>query len=223
LQTIECMFETRPPGKAMDVFVRPAEWSGEGEKPVTQLVVELSHTLDGESAKPYEVLRSTTQNWGMEYKIYKAALPKEVIMYRLQTAETRKTRLFVLPSSVALEDAQKYWEGLSYNPKLALNTKEFKLSNFTIADPGIEKFREVSREGRLLYNELQRLQQGKPKIVLGHGVYEEEESLFFKEPRSEAASLSQILEAKTDEAAPEPATSTEVETKAPEAESAPDQ
>ena len=61
LQTIECMFETRPPGKTLDVFVRPAEWSGEGERPLTQLVVELSHTLDGEPAKALEVLRSTTQ------------------------------------------------------------------------------------------------------------------------------------------------------------------
>ena len=103
------MFETRPPGKTLDVFVRPAEWNGEGERPLTQLVVELSHMLDGEPAKALEVLRSTTQKCmlrpfslltppdlqftgEMEYKIFKAALPHEVLMHGLQTTEARKTR-----------------------------------------------------------------------------------------------------------------------------------
>ena len=152
----------------------------------------------------------------MEYKIFKAALPHEVLMHRLQTTEARKTRQLVLPSTVSLKDAQAYWESLSYNPKLALNTKEFKPSNFIVAGPNIEEFREVSREGRLLYKELQRRQEGKPKIVLGQGVYEEEESLFFKEPRAEAPSPNRIVEAQTD-AAP-----TEVETKISATESASD-
>ena len=146
----------------------------------------------------------------MEYKIFKAALPHEVLMHRLQTTEARKTRQLVLPSTVSLQDAQAYWESLSYNPKLAIDTKEFKLSNFIVAGPNIEEFREVSREGRLLYKELQRRQEGKPKIVLGQGVYEEEESLFFKEPGAEAPSPSQILEAGPAQADAAP---TEVETK----------
>lgn len=155
----------------------------------------------------------------MEYKICKAALPLDVLMHRLQTTEARKVRPFVLPSTVALQDAKAYWENLSYNPKLALNTKEFKLSNFTVADPHIEKFREVSREGRLLYKELQRRQEGKPKIVLGQGVYEEEESLFFKEPRAEAPSPNRIVEASP---AQTDAAPTEVETKISATESASD-
>lgn len=71
------MFETRPPGKTLDVFVRPAEWIGEGKRPVTQLVVELSHTLDGEPAMAHEVLRSTRQKCALRLFLFLPLSPPD--------------------------------------------------------------------------------------------------------------------------------------------------
>lgn len=118
----------------------------------------------------------------MEYTISKTSLPAEIIGHNLTAAEKRKTRQRILPSSVELKDAKTYWEKLSFNPKLELVAKAFRQQDFVVADNTIELFREVSRRGREVYQELQRRQEGKPKIILGHGVHAEEESLFFKDP-----------------------------------------
>lgn len=43
----------------MDVYVQPVEWDKSlGKKPVTQLLVEVDHQLDGKRAKSFEVLKS---------------------------------------------------------------------------------------------------------------------------------------------------------------------
>ncbi|KAF9481176.1 Pet127-domain-containing protein [Pholiota conissans] len=189
-EALTIMFETRRPGKLMDVFVQPAEWKGNGQKPITQFLVQVSHQVDGKLARSSVALRSTNDEWSMSYSIAKAVLPVEVVRHNLAALEKRKSRTLVLPASVSMEEAKEYWENLSFNPKLKAVTKDFNLMNFALADSGIQKFRNVSKEGRMLYEELQRRQEGKPKIVLGQGVYEEEESLFFKEPEHPAVELS---------------------------------
>ncbi|KAF8964217.1 mitochondrial protein Pet127-domain-containing protein [Flammula alnicola] len=198
-QSVLCAFETRQPGKGMDVFVQPAEWNEQGEeRPLKQLLVRVQNELDGESVRPAAALRSTTQKWTMKYSISEVVLPKDIIKNNLKSLEQRKSRTLVLPTSVALDDAKEYWEKLNYSNQLiaAEDLKEFRPEAFTIATAQVQRYRDLAREGRALYKELERRQAGKPKIVLGQGVYEEEESLFFKDPHSESE-MDQELEPST--------------------------
>jgi hypothetical protein len=113
----------------------------------------------------------------MKYSIAKAVLPDDVVRHNLSSAQQRKHRTLTLPSNVTMDKAREYWENLSYNPKLKAVTKEFKSSHFCMADPTIQRYRDISNEGRVWYEERQKQMAGKPKIVLGQGVYEEDESL----------------------------------------------
>lgn len=91
----------------------------------------------------------------------------------------RKKRTLVLPSSVTSEDAEKYWENLVFHqregeedvPKAAFRPEGFT----SVLSVPVEKYRELSREGRLYTEKLAREEAGRPKIVLGVGVYTPEE------------------------------------------------
>jgi hypothetical protein len=102
--------------------------------------------------------------------------------------EKRKNRPHVLPSDVPLEGAEDYWKSLNYNTASQLvpdgeDAKVFRPDQFILANDAVERFREVSREGRKLSQQMEKAHAGLPKIVLGQGVYEEQEDLFFKEPQ----------------------------------------
>ena len=91
----------------------------------------------------------------------------------------RKKRILVLPSNVPLEDAEKYWDNLVFHrkgdekdvPKAAFRPESFT-TQLTLK---VEKYRELSREGRLHTETMAREEAGRPKFVLGEGVYVPEE------------------------------------------------
>jgi len=117
----------------------------------------------------------------------RSTLGSEDLKAGLRMVEKRKNRQHVLPSDVPLEGAEEYWKSLNYNTARQLvpdgeDAKVFRPEQFVLANDAVERFREVSREGRKISEEMEKAHAGLPKIVLGHGVYEEEEGLFFKEP-----------------------------------------
>ena len=91
----------------------------------------------------------------------------------------RKKRTMILPSSVPPEEAEKYWDNLVFHrrevkedvPKAAFRPEGFT----TQLTPSVEKYRELSREGRLHTEQMAREEAGLPKIVLGDGDYVPEE------------------------------------------------
>lgn len=92
---------------------------------------------------------------------------------------TRKKRTLALPSSVALHEAEKYWDSLVFHqregkedvPKAVFRPEAFTTQLSLV----VEKYRELSREGRLHTEKMAREEAGRPKIVLGEGVYVPEE------------------------------------------------
>jgi hypothetical protein len=89
---------------------------------------------------------------------------------------------------VPLREAEVYWKSLNYNTASQLvpdgeDAKVFRPEQFVLANDSIEQYRMVSREGRRLSQEMEKAHAGLPKIMLDHGVYEEEEDLFFKDPQ----------------------------------------
>lgn len=132
----------------------------------------------------------------------RSTLGSEDLKAGLRMLEKRKNRPHVLPSDVPLEKAEEFWKTLNYNTASQLvpdgeDAKAFRPDQFVLANDAVERFREVSREGRKLSQEMEKAHAGLPKIVLGHGVYEEQEDLFFKEPQH--APTSEPSEAATSE------------------------
>ena len=61
-QSVLCAFETRVPGRVMDVYVRPMKWEGsEEERPIEQLLVTLEHKVNGEPMRVAQALRTTDE------------------------------------------------------------------------------------------------------------------------------------------------------------------
>jgi hypothetical protein len=147
----------------------------------------------------------------VEYQIMRSTLGPEDLKASLRLVEKRKNRQHVLPSDVPLEGAEEYWKSLNYNTARQLvpdgeDAKVFRPDQFVLANDAVERFREVSREGRKFSEETEKAHAGLPKIVLGHGVYEEEEGLFFKEPQHTSTyepSNAATSEDSTDYATPE--------------------
>ena len=132
-QSVLCAFETRVPGKVMEVYVRPMKWEGtEEERPIQQLLVTLEHKVNGIPARVAQALRTTNEKCTsvfhvylfflferstgtVEYQIMRSALGPEDLKADLRMVEKRKNRQHVLPSDMPLESAEEYWKSLNYN------------------------------------------------------------------------------------------------------------
>lgn len=82
---------------------------------------------------------------------------------------SRKKRTLVLPSSVPLNEAEKYWESLVFHDhgRVVDGPRVFRPEGFTTVSTSVEKYRELSRAGRLYSERMAREEEGRPKIVLG--------------------------------------------------------
>jgi hypothetical protein len=91
----------------------------------------------------------------------------------------RKKRTLTLPSSVKLSEAKNFWKNLVFHhrkdeeaePKDTMQPQDFT----THLTSAVERYRALSREGRLHTEKMAREEAGRPKIVLGSGVYVPEE------------------------------------------------
>jgi hypothetical protein len=185
------------PNKVMTVFVQPDDWTGDEQQwPMKKLNVTVEHFLDSECARGATAMKSTDKKCKRclsDHSRYKShARTKGTIKYNIglstetdseiqsdyQQVMTRKKRTLVLPSSVPFEDAEKYWENLVFHqrkggedaPKAA-----FRPEGFTTVSVAVEKYRELARAGRLDTERLAVEEAGRPKIVLGEGVYAPED------------------------------------------------
>ncbi|KAF8908913.1 mitochondrial protein Pet127-domain-containing protein [Gymnopilus junonius] len=188
-QSVLCGFETRMPGKVLDVFVQPAEWEGEEEeRPIVKLAVTLEHELNGTPVKASSAMRAMPNDeWKVTYKISRVSLPDFEIRNDYKQFIQRKKRSLVLPSGVPLEEAEKFWNSLNFGNKTPEEVKLFRPESFTLANAAIEKYRELAREGRMVSQKMEEDLAGRPKIVLGSGVYEEnteERNSESEEPRT---------------------------------------
>ncbi|KDR82737.1 hypothetical protein GALMADRAFT_845001 [Galerina marginata CBS 339.88] len=175
-QSVICGFETRLPGKVLDVFVQPADWTGdEDQRPIMKLAVTLDHELNGTVVRASTALKSTNEEWKINYQIYRVKLSEDEIRSDYKMFLQHKKRTLVLPSDIPLEKAEEFWASLNFGNKLPEGqAKLFRPEAFSLATSSVEKYRELAREGRLFSSQLEASLAGRAKVVLGHGVYEEE-------------------------------------------------
>jgi hypothetical protein len=108
------------------------------------------------------------------YNIGISSQPDGEIRADYRHVMSRKKRTLVLPSSVAFDEAEKYWENLVFHQRANKSHDEsrvFRPEAFTTDTGSVERYRELARAGRLLSEQLAREEAGRPKIVLGEGVY----------------------------------------------------
>jgi len=194
------------PGKVLDVFVQPAEWTGdEDERPIVKLAVTLDHELNGVPVRASSAMRAMPSDeckfvshamrypWidncpgKVIYKISRVSLSDFEIRTDYKHFMQRKKRSLVLPSGVSLEDAEKFWASLNFGNKTPEEVKLFRPESFTLANAAIERYRELAREGRALTEKMETEVAGQPKIVLGEGVYKGDE-LYAEERESDPTS-----------------------------------
>ncbi len=118
----------------------------------------------------------TTNSGTVSYQIGRPKLSDEDVRRDYASMEFRKKRLLVLPSSVStMDEAKEFWDNLSFSKKIDEEVaKEFRPDSFTLATAAVEKYRELSRQGRLHSQRMEEEEADRPKIVLGHGQNEEE-------------------------------------------------
>jgi len=178
-QSVRCTFETVMPGRVLTVFVQPNDWTGDEEqRPFKKLNVTVEHFLDSIPTRGAMGMRSPDNNWRMTYNIGMSSQSDSEIRSDYRQVMSRKKRTLVLPSSVTFEEAEKYWENLVFHQRageLEDMPKVFRPEGFTTVTTSVEKYRELARAGRLLSEGLAREEAGRPKIVLGEGVYVPEE------------------------------------------------
>ena len=111
----------------------------------------------------------------IKYNIGISTQPDSEIYSDYGLVMARKKRTLALPTSVAPKEAERFWENLVFYqregeegmPKVAFQPEAFT----TQLSLAVEKYRELSREGRLHTERMAREEAGRPKIVLGEGVY----------------------------------------------------
>jgi len=113
----------------------------------------------------------------VKYTIGKPLISEEDIRRDLKYLEARKKRILTLPSYVSIDDAETYWRSLNYNPSVdrVVIPKVFSIDAFGTPNSSVESYRQMSREGRKLTEQLEAEEKGKPKLVVGEGVYVEDE------------------------------------------------
>lgn len=115
----------------------------------------------------------------VKYSIGLSTQPDSEIYADYECTISRKKRTLALPSSVKLSQAKNFWKSLVFHhrkdeeaaPKTSFQSEYFT----TQLTQAVEKYRELSREGRLQTEKMAREEAGRPKIVLGSGVYVPEE------------------------------------------------
>jgi len=178
-KSVRCTFETMLPGKTLTVFVQPDEWTGDEEQwPIKKINVSVEHFLDSGPTRGTTAMRSIDDDWTMVYNIGISSQPDAEIRSDYTQTMGRKKRTLVLPSSVPSHEAEKFWESLVFHQRaneLKDEPRVFRPEGFTTVTASVEKYRELARAGRLFSEELARKEAGRPKIVLGEGVYVPEE------------------------------------------------
>ena len=209
------------PGKVLEVYVQPADWQGPTEDaPIKKLVMTLDHQSGGLPTRAvtamkqpdhcslhifpsFELLLMCGKTGTVTYQIGRPALSEEDIRRDYNGLEARKKRVLVLPSSVStMDEGRRFWESLNFSSNLdkAESAKAFRPESFTLATALVEKYRELSRQGRLLSQQIDEEEAGRPKIVLGRGLYEEDEEWaeLFKNEESQKESRAWDPEAEDD-------------------------
>lgn len=83
--------------------------------------------------------------------------------------EVRKKRVWCLPSNVStMDEGRRFWESLNFSNNLDKreSAKMFRPESFTLATALVEKYRQLSRQGRLASQQMEEETAGRPKIVL---------------------------------------------------------
>ena len=69
-----------------------------------------------------------------------------------------------------MDEGRRFWESLNFSNKLdkTERAKVFRPESFTLATALVEKYRQLSRQGRLASQQMEEEAAGRPKIVLGN-------------------------------------------------------
>ncbi|KAJ7601014.1 mitochondrial protein Pet127-domain-containing protein [Mycena floridula] len=157
--------------KDLNVWVEPAEWHEDaGLKPLRQLNVTTNSFLGNGSTKKHRAFGEIEEPWTVHYCISRVSGDDARIREQLEAVKERQFRAYYLPSDVAIDDIEAFWDTLNFGGKKLSELHSIPLpltENFQYPDYSINQLRSLARSGRKHTQELARVEAGKPKIVLG--------------------------------------------------------
>ncbi|KAF8208860.1 mitochondrial protein Pet127-domain-containing protein [Mycena galopus ATCC 62051] len=174
-QSLKCTFECEEGSKELNVWVQPAEWTGEGEAPMRQISVRAKSFLNESPVTGSRAINgSSTLPWTLHWIISHLSDDQDEIRHNFGKCMERKFRAYSLPTGVSFEDLPQYWSELNFGnePKSEGHEsddlpEDFDYRKFCLPNERVQVLRDLARSGRELSELLEKRDAGRKKIVLG--------------------------------------------------------
>lgn len=169
-ESVKCTFDTKEGTDIMNVWVEPAVWESEEERPIKQLEVKVASYLNQNPAAGARAVADVKSDWTLHWSISRLSGKDMDIRRGLAASRGRQFRAFSIPTGVDIKDVMKFWDDLNFSGKKASESnaapipkpKSFKKANFNI-----RMLRAIARKGRKETKRLEEAEEGMPKSVLG--------------------------------------------------------
>ncbi|KAH9042070.1 mitochondrial protein Pet127-domain-containing protein [Lactarius pseudohatsudake] len=152
----------------LKVFLEPADWDEElhGHRPVIQLNVWTKNYISEMAANGPSAVERSNLPWTVLWSISKPTFDPSIIRGNLAAARKRAFHPLVLPTGVDIQDMEKVWQELQFNPAAPVDVP-FKAELFRPAPRSVQVLRQLAHKGQSYLDTAAREQEGRDKFVLG--------------------------------------------------------
>ncbi|KAH8998517.1 mitochondrial protein Pet127-domain-containing protein [Lactarius akahatsu] len=152
----------------LKVFLEPADWDEElhGHRPVTQLNVWTKNYISEMAANGPSAVERSNLPWTVLWSISKPAFDPCIIRGNLAAARNRALHPLILPTGVDIQDMEKVWQELQFNPTAPVDVP-FNAELFRPAPRSVQVLRQLAHKGQSYLDAAAREQGGRDKFVLG--------------------------------------------------------
>ncbi|KAJ4482211.1 mitochondrial protein Pet127-domain-containing protein [Lentinula aciculospora] len=193
--------------KSLENGVEQIDEAQSQNAPVKQIMVTAKSFCGNIPSKGAKCVGTMDQPWTVHWTITHRSSDshkEDEIRASLQAAKDRRFRAYSLPTGVSLEEIEKWWDALDFSGSKKLNLpltplddegnegievdasgapakdpipKSFFKENFTLPDSRIQYLRDLANEGREETIRIGLEDRGKPKVILGVGEIDWEDTL----------------------------------------------
>ncbi|KXN88217.1 hypothetical protein AN958_07676 [Leucoagaricus sp. SymC.cos] len=173
-QDVRATFETLENTGVMKVWVEPTQWDeiSYGVRPMKQIEVRTWSYLNSESAKSWEAFCDMDNKWTIRWSIAHVNMSSEEARENYLLAKQRQLRAWTLPTGIDPDDMKEWYESLNFGGETEATVgSSFRPEDFVVQpDWGIQRLRELARQGREDTERMREEEAGKPVYVLGEDI-----------------------------------------------------
>ncbi|KAF7299066.1 hypothetical protein MIND_00854900 [Mycena indigotica] len=206
-QSVKCLFECLFSERELNVWVQPADWTGDGQPPMHQLVIRTQSFLDNIPVSGNRAINSAPEHpWTIHWSLSHLTEQQDLIYRAYSQAMERKFRAWSIPTGVSVKDLPQFWEAVNHGAPASTEEskptdgdksaqsppQDFDPARFRKADMRVQALRKMARSGREFTKKmLEHDARRRKKIVLGEP-YEPEDVIFDQVSESTAATFAKL-------------------------------